>query len=86
MKNKQFRSLVSKACAVFAVTTMMASVAWATGGYKKVYSFTGGIDGSDPATRLTFDSAGNAYGTTAAGGEFDLGAGRQSAEISRKSA
>jgi uncharacterized repeat protein (TIGR03803 family) len=74
MKNKQFRSLVSKACAVFAVTTMMASVAWATGGYKKVYSFTGGIDGSDPATRLTFDSAGNAYGTTAAGGEFDLGA------------
>lgn len=62
-----------RVCAVFAVVAMIASVSWATG-YKRVYSFTGGTDGRDPATALTFDSAGNAYGTTAAGGEFDLGA------------
>jgi len=74
MKIRQFMSCASRACAVFAVIAMMVSVAWATGGYTRVYSFTGALDGSDPATRLTFDSAGNAYGTTAAGGDFDLGA------------
>ena len=73
MKSKQFWSLVSEACAVFAVVVIIANASWAAG-YKRVYSFTGGLDGRDPATHLTFDSAGNAYGTTAAGGEFDFGA------------
>jgi hypothetical protein len=33
-----------------------------------LYNFTGGSDGRNPATGLTFDSVGNLYGTTAAGG------------------
>ena len=38
-----------------------------------LYSFTGGNDGGDPASQLTFDSAGNAYGTTVIGGVFGCG-------------
>jgi uncharacterized repeat protein (TIGR03803 family) len=41
--------------------------------YKLLYSFTGLNDGGDPATALTLDSAGNAYGTTASGGDFNFG-------------
>ena len=41
--------------------------------YKKLYNFTGNADGSDPATPLTFDSSGNAYGTTASGGAYNFG-------------
>jgi uncharacterized repeat protein (TIGR03803 family) len=33
-----------------------------------LYSFTGGSDGNYPASRLTFDVAGNLYGTTRSGG------------------
>ncbi len=33
-----------------------------------LYSFTGGADGAQPEARLTFDAAGNLYGTTNAGG------------------
>ena len=33
-----------------------------------LYSFTGGADGAQPEARLTFDPAGNLYGTTDAGG------------------
>jgi uncharacterized repeat protein (TIGR03803 family) len=66
--NNQF---TSRACATFVFVVMLASVSSAT--YKKVYSFTGGLDGGDPATPLTFDKAGNAYGTTAAGGGFNFG-------------
>jgi uncharacterized repeat protein (TIGR03803 family) len=33
-----------------------------------LYSFAGGSDGSDPVAGLVFDSGGNLYGTTAAGG------------------
>lgn len=73
MKNKESWFSIVKACFVFAVIATMANTAWAAG-YKRVYSFSGGIDGRDPATHVTFDSAGNAYGTTAAGGAFDFGA------------
>ncbi len=72
MKSKRLWSWISKSCAVAALVAMIASVSWAAG-YKKIYSFTGGLDGRDPATHVTFDSAGNAYGTTAAGGDFDWG-------------
>ncbi len=38
-----------------------------------VYSFTGGTDGGDPASQLTFDSTGNIYGTTVVGGTDNCG-------------
>jgi uncharacterized repeat protein (TIGR03803 family) len=59
-------------CAAFALAVILANVSWAAT-YKKLYNFTGGTDGGDPATSLTFDASGDAYGTTASGGEYDLG-------------
>jgi uncharacterized repeat protein (TIGR03803 family) len=35
---------------------------------KVLYSFTGGADGANPTSDLVFDTAGNLYGTTSAGG------------------
>lgn len=37
---------------------------------KFLYTFTGGTDGSEPASGLIRDSAGNLYGTTSAGGDL----------------
>ncbi len=34
-----------------------------------LYSFKGGVDGSNPSSYVIFDSAGNLYGTTGSGGE-----------------
>jgi uncharacterized repeat protein (TIGR03803 family) len=62
----------ARVCAALALAVILANVSSAAT-YERVYSFTGGTDGGDPATPLTFDNAGNAYGTTAAGGDFDLG-------------
>jgi uncharacterized repeat protein (TIGR03803 family) len=56
----------------FALVAILANVSWAAT-YKRLYNFTGGTDGGNPATPLTIDSAGNLYGTTAAGGDFDFG-------------
>jgi uncharacterized repeat protein (TIGR03803 family) len=41
--------------------------------YILIYSFTGGTDGNFPSGGLIFDSAGNLYGTTAAGGSLNIG-------------
>jgi uncharacterized repeat protein (TIGR03803 family) len=38
-----------------------------------LYSFTGGSDGANPQSRLTFDAAGNLYGTTYSGGLWGYG-------------
>jgi len=40
---------------------------------KALYQFTGGEDGNEPYSGVTFDQAGNLYGTTAAGGPANLG-------------
>jgi uncharacterized repeat protein (TIGR03803 family) len=40
---------------------------------KILYSFTGGDDGSAPATSLTFDGLGNLYSTAANGGAYSSG-------------
>jgi len=42
----------------------------ANGGWSanQLYSFTGGSDGGQPLTGVTFDKAGNLYGTTSVGG------------------
>jgi uncharacterized repeat protein (TIGR03803 family) len=67
-----FHTIRSGLSAAFIMAAML-SVPSSAMSYKKVYNFTGGTDGGDPATPLTLDSAGNAYGTTAAGGEFNFG-------------
>ncbi len=40
---------------------------------KVLYSFAGGMDGATPVGRVTFDKAGNLYGTTSAGGTDGYG-------------
>src|ERR1035437_10065435 len=59
----------SRACVAFALAAILSNVSWAAT-YKRLYNFTGGTDGGNPATPLTIDSSGNLYGTTAAGGGF----------------
>ena len=38
-----------------------------------LYSFVGGTDGATPESDLTFDPAGNLYGTTWSGGLYSAG-------------
>lgn len=74
MKPHRFEAWFHRARIVFVfAAVVILSVVSHAAAYKKVYSFAGGFDGSDPASPLIFDSAGNAYGTTAAGGDSDLG-------------
>lgn len=42
-------------------------------GFKTLYAFRGGKDGSQPWSGVTFDAVGNLYGTTYAGGEYGNG-------------
>jgi len=65
-------SFVGKLCALLAVAVLAIS-AWAADTEKVIYSFTGGLDGSNPASQLIFDKVGNAYGTTVTGGAYDCG-------------
>lgn len=71
--SKRFSYFVSRACAVLAVAALLGSSSSAANTEKTVYNFTGGVDGGNAATGLTFDSAGNAYGTTVAGGKYGCG-------------
>jgi uncharacterized repeat protein (TIGR03803 family) len=73
MASKQFWYSMSRAVAFVAVTLMVVNGVWAATTEKVIYTFTGGNDGGNPATQLTFDSSGNAYGTTAVGGASSLG-------------
>jgi len=41
--------------------------------YSVLYSFSGGSDGAHPNSPVTLDTAGNIYGTTTRGGEYDNG-------------
>lgn len=41
--------------------------------FSVLYSFTGQNDGGNPASPLVFDSAGNLYGTSSSGGQFQSG-------------
>lgn len=58
---------------LFALFCLQATIGWAVSNGKVVYSFSGGLDGGDPATALTFDASGNAYGTTVTGGASQCG-------------
>ncbi|HLW89114.1 MAG TPA: choice-of-anchor tandem repeat GloVer-containing protein [Terriglobales bacterium] len=72
MRNR-VRGFGTKTLATIAVTMVLVGGAWAASNGKLVYGFTGGGDGSDPATGLTFDSTGNGYGTTVSGGFYGYG-------------
>lgn len=73
MRSQKFGWLVGKILATVAVSAMLAGGAWAASNGKLVYSFNGLGDGGDPATGLTFDADGNAYGTTVKGGFYGFG-------------
>src|ERR1700683_1358921 len=71
MKTRVF--LFSLAAAI-AVTFSFVVPAQAQVQYKILLSFTqGGITGTYPSSKLTFDSAGNMYGVTEDGGDTKLG-------------
>jgi hypothetical protein len=53
------------------IATLALAVGFAHGqAYTDLHDFAGGTDGSDPLAGVTFDAAGNMYGTTNAGGVY----------------
>ena len=60
------------ACVVIAMVACFVNTSWGAS-ESPIYSFTGGLDGADPASQLIFDVAGNAYGTTVTGGSSSCG-------------
>ena len=58
---------------ILIVTLVYAPNAWAGAKFKTLYKFKGGKDGDSPDAGLTFDQAGNLYGTTVAGGTQNFG-------------
>jgi uncharacterized repeat protein (TIGR03803 family) len=58
---------------LLALTVIAAQVGHAQT-FQVIYSFTGGVDGAAPLAGVTMDGAGNLYGTTANGGEYQGGA------------
>ena len=73
MSGKNLCYFMSRASLVVTVAAVLVISAGAVDTEKVVYSFTGGLDGSNPASQLIFDNAGNAYGTTVTGGDSDCG-------------
>ena len=45
--------------------------------YTSLYDFTGGSDGANPWSNVTFDTNGNLYGTTSRGGDTSGGCAGQ---------
>src|ERR1035437_5345292 len=72
MASKNFYYFISRPAVVFALVAMLLSSAWAAT-ERPLYSFTGGNDGGEPASRVTFESSGNVYGPTPVGGVFGCG-------------
>ena len=69
MRRKSLWVAASLVLAVVGLLPVFSSGAAPVSGYKVIYSFAGGAsDGEFPGSDLTFDAAGNLYGTTEAGG------------------
>jgi uncharacterized repeat protein (TIGR03803 family) len=71
--SKRHSFLMNRACVLVAAAALLSSGSSAATTEKVLVNFTGGVDGGDPASALTFDGAGNAYGTTVTGGKFGCG-------------
>jgi uncharacterized repeat protein (TIGR03803 family) len=75
MNYKKFLRAASVALMVVIVLTLaLAPGAWAQGKYKTLHSFASCNRGCNPLGGLTFDQAGNLYGTTEYGGALSQGA------------
>ncbi len=68
MRTKRFSVLLTELALILAVASAFQLNARAANRYKVLYSFKGGADGITPLGDLTFDTAGNLYGTTSDGG------------------
>jgi uncharacterized repeat protein (TIGR03803 family) len=73
MRQKKYWFTISGILAVLALPLMLPTGAVAASKYKVLHRFTGGSEGSQPLAGLTFDTAGNLYGTTAFGGNYGYG-------------
>lgn len=63
-----------RSCLLAAVAILiLATLAWASPQQIILYAFTGGTDGRNPYGLLTFDAAGNIYGTASGGGDYGHG-------------
>ena len=54
--------------AIFILTCLFATEAWAAASFKVLHNFGAGKDGNTPFAGVTFDDQGNLYGTASAGG------------------
>jgi len=69
MNHKKFSGAASAALLIVVAIFILAPGAWAQSRYKSLHAFHG-KDGAAPSGTLTFDAAGNLYGTTYSGGKF----------------
>jgi uncharacterized repeat protein (TIGR03803 family) len=65
---RSFYFVVQAAAVAVCSLILLAAPAAQAQNYKVLYNFTGGPDGSNPHVGVTFDRAGNLYGTAYAGG------------------
>jgi uncharacterized repeat protein (TIGR03803 family) len=79
MRHTKSSRIIIAILALATATLLLASTASAQFTYKTLYAFTGGADGNEYpgyswfSSGLVFDTAGNLYGTTAAGGAYGYG-------------
>src|SRR5271169_2450546 len=74
MQRKQVFRIILGVLAIMTLTLVMGSSAWAAGKYKTLHTFKQtGVGGDLPLGGLTFDAAGNLYGTTEYGGAHGYG-------------
>jgi uncharacterized repeat protein (TIGR03803 family) len=70
---KLMRLCMSASVVAGCVMAILAAQSAPAQTYKVLHTFTGGADGANPSAGLTRDAKGNLYGTTQAGGAFNVG-------------
>lgn len=73
MGSRRFAHSMSGVLAIFPIIVLMGSGAKAAGDTQLIYSFAGDEDGEYTDTDLVIDGAGNLYGTSVQGGDFNSG-------------